>query len=242
MNRLKILTWNIALAEPSNAAPDNWDLNTNLFEILKIIEKQDPDILTLQEMPSIKFIKRFVDFIQIEPVPSHSGYVGIFVKKHFEVLQTIQSPHWILVEIKDTHNEMQFYFAAAHLIPYNENRKQRMKQLKDIFASLSNRDLPLLLAGDMNMREDETKSVLEKYVLKDAFLSTSQELNKKFTWNSRINKYHQNGKEFVCRFDRVFLRKLRLKTFDLVGNENMSENIGHYLSDHFGIVISVDFV
>ena len=91
----------------------------------------------------------------------------------------------------------------------------------------------------MNMRENETSEMLAKFNLDDAYLQGEQNKTEKHTWDSKINKYREEAFQFVCRFDRVFLRKFTPLNFKLIGNRPVSENPGHFLSDHFGIVVEI---
>ena len=58
----------------------------------------------------------------------------------------------------------------------------------------------------------------------------------KFTWNSRVNHYHDSF-EFTARFDRVFTsRGVTSSEYRLIGD---SEFDGGYLSDHYGITVNI---
>ena len=72
---MKVLTWNISLTDPSFQSPADWNRDINIGEMHKIIEEEDPDIFSLQEIHSINFGKRFVDYHYVDPVESHSGLV-----------------------------------------------------------------------------------------------------------------------------------------------------------------------
>ena len=133
-----------------------------------------------------------------------------------------------------------FTFVACHLFPYKNNIATRLGQLEDILSQVD-KDQPLIIAGDMNMRESETERVLSTFSLEDAFLLKGTK-ETKFTWDSKINKYHEKSHEFAARFDRVLVRGLEVSEFALIANRPSSEIKNHFLSDHYGISAELDFV
>lgn len=79
----------------------------------------------------------------------------------------------------------------------------------------------------MNMREAETSKVLGGHPggpelgSTDAYLAANAcDLETRYMWDSRRNKYHAGGFEFQCRCDRVFYKGAVWKgvqQFGLVG-------------------------
>ena len=90
------------------------------------------------------------------------------------------------------------------------------------------------------MRENETKNMLSVFNMDDAFWHTDKSKENQYTWDSRINLYREEAFQFVCRFDRIFLRNAKIKDFKLIGNTPASENPNHFLSDHFGISAEIE--
>lgn len=233
---MKLLTWNISLTNPSFSAPDDWDPSLNVFEIHRVMEDEDPDIFLLQEMPKANFAKRFVDYDFTPPVTSHSGWLSSFVRKGVKLTNFYAKEYTSTVEV--TTNEGSFFLISCHLVPYKQNASLRLSQLQNIVSDLP-ADATLIIAGDMNMREDETKSVLEVLSVEDAFQLVGSKEDK-FTWNSRVNKYANTGFEYTARYDRVFVRGFGVKAFGLIGDKPVSENTGHFISDHYGITVELE--
>jgi endonuclease/exonuclease/phosphatase family metal-dependent hydrolase len=64
----------------------------------------------------------------------------------------------------------------------------------------------------------------------------------KFTWDSFINKYHEDGFQYRARYDRCYYRGediVRVNKFDLIGNVPVHNRPGDYLSDHFGMLVEL---
>ncbi|MHA2101012.1 MAG: endonuclease/exonuclease/phosphatase family protein [Candidatus Kariarchaeaceae archaeon] len=175
---MRVLTWNISLTDPSFQAPSDWDRSLNMFEIHKIIEDENPDIFSLQEIPSVQFGKRFTEYNYVEPVASHSGLVGVFVKKTLKVHQVITVPPCIAVEISELTTEgaekNHFFFVGCHLFPFKQNAEIRIEQIGNLLQALKDVSdkYPIIIAGDMNMRENETKNMISTYDLDDAYWKT----------------------------------------------------------------------
>lgn len=234
-----LLTWNIALNKVSYSAPDDWDADTNLVEMLQLIEEKDPDVLCLQEMPKPNFGLRFVDYHPIPAIESHSGYTSVFLKKSkFEIIEYGQFSGGVLAKIKSKDGD--FYISSIHLFPFKDNDQPRLQQLAQILLYVAQHEnLPLIISGDSNMREAETKKVLS-LDLKDAFFEAKSPKEHKFSWNSKMNIHSEGGFPFSARFDRIFIRDFNVLKFELTANTPVSENSTHFLSDHFALYVELD--
>jgi hypothetical protein len=116
-----------------------------------------------------------------------------------------------------------------------------------------------IIMGDANVRNAELKALCKLGVVEPAGKSGN-------TWDSRINLFHQGGFGFACAFDRVFLHGARVhaaypdaaaaaaaasggggggvgsgadENAALVGATPVGGVAGYYLSDHFGLVLTV---
>ncbi len=238
---MKVITWNISLTGPSFQAPSDWNRDLNIFEMHKIIEEEDPDIFSLQEMPSANFAKRFVNYHFVEPVYSHSGLVGVFVKKTYKIHSTTPIPPSLVLELSKEESP-NFFFVGCHLLPYKQNADNRLDQMSVIFQIINqiSEDYPVIIAGDMNMRENETKNMISTFDMNDAYWKSDKSKENQYTWDSRINLYHEEAFQFVCRFDRIFLKNAKVIDFKLIGNKPVSENLNHFISDHFGISAKIE--
>ena len=131
------------------------------------------------------------------------------------------------------------YLASCHFPPSTKNADQRAAQLETLLRHINDKDpeAAVIFAGDMNMRDAETKGAL-KLGLQDAFIladSSNSSNGGKFTWDSTVNQYAEGAKPFASRYDRVFVRGLEVKGYSLVGDKPVGGKRGLYLSDHFGV-------
>ena len=115
--------------------------------------------------------------------------------------------------------------------------QMRLAQARSILEALGP---SCILVGDLNMRNAEDSS-FEELGLTDSWKMAGKEQATKNTWDSNLNKYHQNGFGFACRFDRAYIRGLTVvkNSFELVGQSSVPPSASHFLSDHFGISLVV---
>ena len=103
------------------------------------------------------------------------------------------------------------FVGSCHLEPHKGGSDARFLQLETIHkfcSTMSNgsSDYQLLLAGDCNMRENESKPVEEKFNWKDTWKLAGKVHKQQFTWNSKFNQYHgPDSFGFTCRFDRIYI-------------------------------------
>lgn len=255
---MKFLSWNIALCDLSISSPPNWTKNETIYNVQKIIEDENPDIFTLQEMPSENFPKRFGNYVPSEIIESHSGYTGIMLRDRFKIINQKKiatkskermffNDESIVIKVRDTKNELQdFFVAGCHLHPFNQFKNVRFSQILVLLEFIKNnaeetfQTIPIIIAGDMNMRETETIGVVNNLNLIDAYLKCGTP-ESKYTWDTYKNAYYLNGEKFRARFDRIFLKNINCSNFRLIGNNPISDRENHFLSDHFGVSIELLF-
>lgn len=104
----------------------------------------------------------------------------------------------------------------------------------------------VILAGDLNLREDEVKKVggLTNGI-KDAWIEAGCEVNTKFTWDMKLNDnlVFRGNQKPRCRFDRVYYKSdgtTLLRKFDLIGKQRLS-SCDRFSSDHWGILCEFSF-
>ena len=138
-----------------------------------------------------------------------------------------------------------FVVMTTHLESTKECKFERQKQLSTCFnAILEQKSQNVILAGDLNIREAELKSIggVPKDIF-DAWQICGSLANTKFTWDLQLNDnlIFDFGKP-RARYDRMFYRtsaeKLFKSTaFKLVGTEKI-EACQLFPSDHFGMLVS----
>ncbi|MHA2501952.1 MAG: endonuclease/exonuclease/phosphatase family protein [Candidatus Kariarchaeaceae archaeon] len=240
MASFSLVSWNMALGQPSFQAPDWWDVNHNVNQILDEIERYQPDFICLQEMPNEQLPELIMDeYAYAKPAPSHSGFSTVFIHRStiadcdvkLDSQFTLTSASGALLSLND---EPLIVF-SLHLPPYKQNAPLRKEYLIHLMSQLP--EAPLVLAGDMNMREEETQGTVDAG-LTDAYLHLEPGPEHRFTWDSRINHFYSEVNPFVARFDRILTHQLEPTSFQLMGND-VQTNEHHFLSDHFGIYVEI---
>lgn len=248
--QLNIVSWNISSAEPSQAAPDRVARFQNApLLIREEVLRTNPEIIALQETASpTQGSDIFRDYISIgtrEALHTRE-YVDLLVRRDaFTSYEQISLPNLPAVGSVLSFHGTKIVVVSIHL-PHTKEAAPFRKQLcQSIIQYIEVHDVDdVILIGDFNMRKDEDTSVEQMAGgLTDAWKEIGNSDKKKmFTWNGRDNLYHgPESFKFTARFDRCYVRgdKIRLREFDLVGNQ-IVEKKGDYLSDHYGMFVRCD--
>jgi len=226
-----VLSWNIALCKPSNEA--KWDHDENTRRIEQAITDSNADILSIQEAPSDTWSTSGIlgsNYTLVGSVKTHCGFTMILVKATKQALRVHIEGAPAIGALVDG-----VVYVAMHLMPHKNGLYCRMQQMQNILASTPSSVRRCVIVGDSNMRNVEGDAI-ENLGLADAWKQSGGCLDTEYTWNSRINRYHKDGFEFVCRFDRAYLRETTCTDFNLISN---TKKEGAFLSDHFGILLNV---
>lgn len=240
---LKIVSYNVAGFKPSVSAPPGWHPVPHFSRELL---RNDPNVVCLQEAAlGADFDQLLPGYFCCGSTPSHCENVMLFLKEEWASLSkvvTVEDGPAVLAQV-DFSNHGPLVVGSCHLEPYKGNACVRLQQAQDILSSVAD-GVPLVLAGDFNMRQSEEKAVESNYGLHDAWKEAGSRKSEKFTWDSRdrtayggaYNKYHLDAFGFTCRFDRIYFRGdgLTVQDFRLIGNKPVTNPL-HYLSDHFGM-------
>lgn len=238
---MKLVSWNISAFNTSFAAK-GLSIQEKLNEILRLISQETPDVLCIQEAtPQFISLVNNSGYSCIASTITHSESCCLFLKASILGLMMKGSAKEMdgVVSVDLRIAKKVIRFASCHLSPFKENEEARIMQLFNFLALQPVDDY--IIAGDMNVREDEAKRWLKDFPnligrrLKDAWVSTGSDVKAKFTWDSRVNKYFQEGFAFVCRFDRIFVSdNVKCANYKLIGNVPFR---GGFLSDHYGLAL-----
>jgi len=255
--RLRVLTWNIAECVASAAAPPEWIPAPRGFvsvpsaraeaAVVATIAGHNPDIICLQESPSERWAAASLGpagYDVLGAVPSHCGHVVLLVRRHLAHLTdrlAVAGPS-VAARLHLPGGRPAISVASSHLAPFKGGGPQRAAQLAALVDTVG-APYHCVLAGDMNMRaaEDRAAEALGAGLV-DGWRAAGGHKDTKLTWNSKINKYHQDGFEFVARFDRIYVGggAAKVATFGLVADTPVEGRQGHFLSDHFGLVCDLE--
>jgi endonuclease/exonuclease/phosphatase family metal-dependent hydrolase len=166
------------------------------------------------------------------------------------------------------------FVASVHLEPFGSGARIRTAQLGTVLdsfetgrcggreaqsgedvigASSSTGSIPVVIAGDTNMRIAEDLDVERGLDLRDAWKDAGANPTTKFTWDTldhvggTYNEYYgPSTRSYRARYDRVYYRGgkattdtgaalLRPTRFELIAHCPISPSRNHFLSDHFGV-------
>lgn len=267
LKSLRLVSFNVAGCVPSKEAPPNWDTTVAAEAMAEEVLRSDPDILALQEFPSgdpAKLAQVFPAYQVMGRTPSHADYVVLLIKKGISAkfVSTergeIRIPG-VLAELtwKD---DRHLLVASVHLAPFLTGADTRQIQVEALLRQAKKLDMPILIAGDTNMRASED-GVMEGYNnlgLLDAWKEGGAQPETKFTWDTvdhttadgggSFNRYYgQTTREYTARYDRIYLSQhnktllsVVVDSFELIANKPLT-NRNHFLSDHFGIATELSF-
>lgn len=261
---LNLVTMNIARVEPSAVAPSEFNLENQLQVLIEELLRTDPDVLCLQECPDARCMEeKFPAYSRIQSRPSHAGFTTILVKLSLE-LKPIAGPNLpydtpaaiaTLVHRADDSDHKEdrpvLAIASVHLKPFERGSFGRLQQIEDLVSASTDLGVPLIFAGDTNMRDTEDSSAEERFQLKDAWKEAGQEEITQYTWDTidhrpsggTFNQYYGSStRQYQRRYDRIYVHgtNLSVKSFNLLANQPIGESRDHFLSDHFGIAAHLE--
>ena len=227
----------------------------------KEIMNTDPAIIALQECPdgSEWAKKTFPSYQVIGSTYSHADQVVLLVKNGIQAKQVSVGGRRlvggsrlpaIVAEMK--FNNRHLLVASVHLAPFDEGEYKRKMQMKTLLSLSESRSMPLLVMGDMNMRDREDDTMENELGLLDAWKLAGSNVDTRYTWDTvdhrneisegTFNQYYgKRTRQYQRRYDRIYVSTATgtvgfavSPTFDLIANRPMTTEID-FLSDHFGM-------
>jgi endonuclease/exonuclease/phosphatase family metal-dependent hydrolase len=258
---LTIVSINLAACEPSQSASWDWNQQRSTNAVQLEILKSNPDIIALQECPggSQWAIRVFPAYQAMGAIYSHADQVILLVKQGIsaeEVSVDMGLPA-IMAELRI--GKRHLLVASVHLAPFRGGSSKRKAQLEYLLQKASSLSLPLIIAGDTNMRVSEDHTMEDDLKLLDVWKLAGSNPGTKWTWDTvdhtntgfmsnwfgeaggYFNKYYgPSTREYSARYDRIYIAtrvgdlEIKNATFELIANQSLT-NKYHFLSDHFGI-------
>jgi endonuclease/exonuclease/phosphatase family metal-dependent hydrolase len=270
LERLTLVSFNVAGCQPSAEAPPGWRQTQATKAIRTEILGSNPDILALQECPGdASWAKtHFPTYNVLGVTWSHADYVILMVKKgiHAEAVPMSKGDNddnnpVVLAKLMYPQESRTLLVASVHLAPFREGEDDRRQQMTRLIqkhhhhsaAGKEEQQVPLIIAGDTNMRQSEDVVMEQTLELTDFWKHAGSNKATKFTWDTidhgtSCNRYYgESTRNYNARYDRVYgttssLTKplnLKVSNFELIANKPVT-NKYHFLSDHFGIVTTFD--
>ena len=261
LDSLTIVSMNVAGCEPSGAAPPSWN-GDNTTEALKVeLLRHKPDVLMLQECPSPKWAETTFgeNYGLVGTTTSHAGYIALLLRhdlsNHAQTIWPTTDARTDLPAVMakiHLNNRRSVMVASCHLAPFEKGYYKRGMQIKDLLGMADS--VPLIMAGDTNMRDEEDEAIENDNNLRDAWKLAGALPATQFSWDT-INHESEGGffnqyyglltREYVRRYDRIYISdsqagvyqaKTSVQSFELIANTPASpSSTRHFLSDHFGI-------
>ena len=229
--KIRLISWNINMFRP-----DKPELKNKIIqEINKQVTKEDFIILIESTFEFVNDLlktdlKKKYAFLNGFAL-SHGGFINILYNKKLgennvqKVEIPIENPTLLIRFVK---KNTTVYLAGCHLAPYAENTQARIEELL-IVRTIVPIDKHLIMVGDMNIREKETK-FLEK---EDNVLCLRDSGDKRKTWYRAF--FEPEKFNVTSRFDRLFLSKgININKFELFGKKYNNKKL-ELLSDHLAI-------
>ena len=185
-SNLTLLSWNIALTEPSAICNRSSRECTHL--ICEECLSHNPDVIALQESPYPSWgADTFGDYISMGTRQSHCGYVDLLLHnkltnyKYIELDKQLPS----VAASVTLRNKSNVALSSSHFAPFKENFPLRVQQCNRLMSSVTQECGNCILIGDFNMRTAEDvhmESLCGGWA--DAWKSCGSNTVSKFTWNS----------------------------------------------------------
>ena len=148
-------------------------------------------------------------------------------------------------------NNRHVLVASVHLEPFDSGEQKRQRQMELLLQLSSARGVPLIVAGDTNMRDGEDTTMEVELDFLDFWKMAGSQPESQYTWDTvdhrqensagTFNQYYgQRTRQYRRRYDRIYLSTTDTvsvtvpPSFGLVANHPMTSDVD-FLSDHFGI-------
>lgn len=206
---------------PSEQAPTSWRQDLAESEIRKFILELDPDFVFFQELPGMV---PFVETHDLLPanVKSHCGDVATIARK--ELVSDIKAEPVDRFAVLAVIEKANLTLANVHLEPGRNGAGLR----REMMGTLANHCPTdgLIIVGDTNSRLKEEERLAD--------YGLTGEKPPKATWDTRANRFREDGPKFTAYFTRYFHNE-NVKVSDVtVWDEPLEfEGKKFHLSDHF---------
>jgi endonuclease/exonuclease/phosphatase family metal-dependent hydrolase len=262
---LRIVSMNIASLQSSRAASPDWTLENQTETLMHELLASKPHVICLQECHSTEWIHRSFpnNYTAIGEKRSHAGYVTLLVRNDIlSDMERLDLPgsHLSMVtsgtpSVMGISSSSALAVASLHLAPFAEGAPKRKDQLETIINASRRTGMPLItiIAGDMNMRDEEDQDVEQRWRLTDAWKAGGANISTRYTWdtidheNGTFNEYYgASTRQYRSRYDRIYVhgaaaaaKKVEVASFALLANSPIGTTRNHFLSDHFGIAATL---
>ena len=221
---IKIVSWNLDI--------DNLNIDIKMNELLA----RDADVLMLQECS--EGIKYYLDdYVSFGSAKTHCGNAELFLHNRInpQLIKIFVNNGMIVYHIKSEYGQL--ILGSLHLPPYGglNDKILRTYLINKLIVFLKKEkllDMPIIIGGDTNMRDEEQITELTDNLLDDIYEKFGDE-EKYHTWPNKTSTYKNKFHKYKnFRFDRFFFSHVSSSTFNTILSDN---------SDHLMIETSIQF-
>lgn len=214
--------------ENSFGAPVGWRMDQAESLIRERVLAVDPDFICFQELPGLVPYIETHELIPANTV-SHCGNLATLVRR--ELLNQVESRAIDRCAILSAIGAAGVSIANVHLPPGGHGKAERLDAIEQIISICPTKSLVLI--GDTNTRIGETSAI--------EALGVHGELPPSPTWDSRFNRFRDDGKRYKAYFTRYFhsdgVGVKDVRVFNQPWNLDGSR---FFLSDHFALAGRVE--
>ena len=209
--------------ENSHQAPFGWRMDQAESLIRKRVLSIDPDFVCFQELPGLVPYVETHELIPANTV-SHCGNLATLVRRG--LLDQVESRAIGRNAVLSAMESVGFSIANVHLPPGSQGEVERLAAIERIVSICPTPNL--LVVGDTNTRISETSAI--------EALGIRGELPPAPTWDSRRNRFREDGKRFTTYFTRYFHRGgFEVKDVRVFNQAWNVDDARFFLSDHFAL-------
>ena len=175
-----VVSFNIAGFQPSKVAPSTWTDGDSMKAVERTVLQHTPNVIALQEVPLHALddvgTKMFSEYELLGSQPTHAGCAALLVHHRHRATKfrtpEVDGMPAVVAEIdvastnqKDGNSNAsadnktrKVLVASVHLEPFAQGKETRRRQLNTLVeAAEKDQGLPMIVAGDTNMRVAEDK-------------------------------------------------------------------------------------
>ena len=169
---LRVLTWNVSQTDvnPVSArAPLDrhvWSIEENLAAVQAYVLQQRPDVVALQECPaSSALAKLSVEFDLLGASRSHCGFVHLYTRRELDTkpVDLGKDVHGVMAVVRAGAESLAV--VAVHLAPGSDSAPRRNEQVHAVIKAKPEAERPLVVLGDMNVRDEELQALRDRFSL-----------------------------------------------------------------------------
>ncbi|CAJ1942866.1 unnamed protein product [Cylindrotheca closterium] len=251
-----LVSMNVAGCVPSQMAPESWTQKDSIDAVRSEVISHRPDWIALQESPGgVELVDQVFGqqgYKAVGATYSHADQVVLLVKKDIKSKLIPMPGLPVIMAVFDvgdggggeptTAEPHRILVASVHLEPFKQGNRKRAEQMEAIVEKAKSLAIPVVIAGDTNMRPTEDTAMEEDLQLLDVWKLAGSNPSTQFTWDTidhrndatengqedldpkegYFNQYYgQSTRQYTARYDRIYIHHEN-HSIDLMPTDNGS--------------------